>query len=150
MLDSDLASLYQVETFNLNKAVQRNIRRFPEDFMFRLTLSEYRALRFQIGILEKGRHSKYLPYVFTQEGVSMLSGILRSKRAVEVNVAIMRAFVRMQQILSADSRLADKLIELENKLIAHDYEIEDIVKAIRKLMREPRKHKAKIGYLPGT
>jgi hypothetical protein len=147
MLDSDLAQLYQVQTFNLNKAVQRNIERFPEDFMFQLTQSEYRSLRFQFGILKKGRHSKYLPYAFTQEGVSMLSGILHSNRAVEVNVAIMRAFVRMQQILSANSELADKLVELENKLIAHDYQIEDILKAIRKLMFEPRKAKFKIGYL---
>ncbi len=147
MLDSDLAGLYQVETFNLNKAVRRNMKRFPDDFMFRLTRSEYHALRFQFGILKRGSHSKYLPHAFTQEGVSMLSGILHSERAVEVNIAIMRAFIRMRQILSADSLLAEKLRELENKLIAHDYQIEDILKAIRKLMREPKRHKPRIGYL---
>ena len=147
ILDSDLAHLYEVTTSNLNKAVRRNIKRFPADFMFRLSPSEYNALRFQTGILKRGTHSKYLPYAFTQEGVSMLSGILRSDRAIDVNIAIMRAFVRMQFILSTNSDLMGKLDELENKLIAHDYQIEDIVKAIRKLMYEPRKVKPKIGYL---
>ncbi len=146
MLDRDLALLYGVETFNLNKAVRRNKNRFPEDFMFPLTREEYHSLRFQIGILKRGRHSKYMPLVFTQEGVAMLSGILHSSRAVEVNVAIMRAFVRMRQMLSANHELAKKLEELENKLIAHDYRIGDIVKAIRKLMHRPRKPRPRIGF----
>jgi len=79
MVDRDLAELYEVETFNLNKAVKRNIKRFPQDFMFQLTTEEYQALRFQSGILEKGRHSKYLPYAFTEQGVAMLSSVLRKE-----------------------------------------------------------------------
>jgi hypothetical protein len=148
MLDNDLAKLYRVETFNLNKSVQRNIKRFPPDFMFQLTREETLSLTFQIGMSKSGRGGRRtLPYAFTQEGVSMLSGILHSERAVEVNIAIMRAFVRMGEILSANSKLAEKLRELENKLIAHDYQIEDILRAIRKLMRGPQKSKPKIGYL---
>ena len=146
MLDRDLAGLYGVQTFNLNKAVQRNRSRFPADFMFQLTRDEYTALRFQIGMLNRGHHSKYLPYAFTQEGISMLSGVLHSPRAVDVNIAIMRAFVRMRQLLSVNRQLARKLEELENKLIAHDYKIEGIVEAIRGLMNPPPRPTRPIGY----
>ncbi|HJT24201.1 MAG TPA: ORF6N domain-containing protein, partial [bacterium] len=101
MLDSDLAELYGVKTKELNKAVQRNKARFPGDFMFRLTEKELGLLRFQIGT-SKGRGGRrYLPYVFTQEGVAMLSSVLRSQRAVRVNVQIMRAFVRLRDVLAA-------------------------------------------------
>ena len=101
MLDRDLAELYQVTTGNLNKAVKRNIRRFPLDFMFQLTKEEWNSLRFQIGILETGRgkYTKFLPYAFTEQGVAMLSGILKSDIAIEINISIMRAFVAVRQAL---------------------------------------------------
>lgn len=102
MLDKDLAELYGVEVKNLNKAVSRNIERFPDDFMFQLTKEEHEFLRFQNGTIKKGRgeHSKYLPYVFTEQGVAMLSGVLRSPTAVQVNIRIMRTFVAVRQYLS--------------------------------------------------
>src|SRR5258708_3216258 len=118
LLDHDLADLYDVETKNLNKAVQRNLNRFPADFMFQLTADEQAALRFQSGTLKSGRgqHRKYLPYAFTEQGVAMLSSVLQSERAVEVNIAIMRAFVRLRQILSTNKELAAKLEKMERKL----------------------------------
>ncbi len=102
MLDRDLAELYQVTTGNLNKAVKRNIKRFPSDFMFQLTADEWEALRFQIGILEAGRgkHTKYLPYAFTEQGLAMLSGILNSDTAIQVNINIMRAFVAARELIA--------------------------------------------------
>lgn len=153
MLDRDLAALYQAPAGRLNEQVRRNLKRFPSDFMFQLTTEEALYLRSQFAILGargRGRHSKYRPRVFTEQGVAMLSGVLHSDRAIEVNVAIMRAFARMRRILSSNEELSGKLEELETKLIAHDYQIEDILKAIRKLMREPQKRKLKIGYLAGT
>lgn len=122
MLDSDLAKLYGVTTFNLNKAVRRNRERFPDDFMFTLRQEEYRSLRFQIGILKRGRHSKFLPQVFTQEGVAMLSGILRSETAVRVNIAIMRAFVRLRRAL-AGAPESTRLERVERKVDAHELEL---------------------------
>ena len=103
MLDRDLAELYQVTTGNLNKAVKRNIRRFPPDFMFQLTKEEWYSLRFQIGILNttRGAHTKYLPYAFTEQGLAMLSGILNSDVAIDVNISIMRAFVAIRRMASA-------------------------------------------------
>ena len=102
MLDRDLAELYQVTTSNLNKAVKRNIKRFPSDFMFQLTPDEWESLRFQFGILETGRgkHTKYLPYAFTEQGLAMLSGILNSDTAIQVNINIMRAFVAVRQLIA--------------------------------------------------
>ena len=102
MLDRDLAELYQVTTGNLNKAVKRNIKRFPSDFMFQLTPDEWESLRFQFGILETGRgkHTKYLPYAFTEQGLAMLSGILNSDTAIQVNINIMRAFVAVRQLIA--------------------------------------------------
>lgn len=147
MLDSDLAKLYKVSTGNLNLAVRRHINRFPSDFMFQLTNEETDNLLLQSARSSLWGGRRLLPYVFTQEGVAMLSGILNSTKAVEVNIAIMRAFIRMQHILTSDSQLGEKLRELENKLVAHDYQIEDILKAIQKLMQGPRKHKPRIGYL---
>lgn len=151
MLDSDLAALYGVETFNLNKAVHRNQARFPPDFMFQLTREEYEALRFQIGILEtgRGRHRKYLPYVFTEQGVAMLSSVLRSPRAIQMNVAIMRAFVRLREVLGANKEFAGKLAELERKLATHDTAIREIVDAIRRLavLPPPEPEKPPIGFM---
>ena len=117
MLDSDLAELYEVETSNLNKAVKRNLDRFPRDFTFQLTREEARTLRFQIGMSKpRGRGGRrYLPYAFTEQGVAMLSSVLNSKRAVQVNIAIMRTFVRLRYILATHKDLAAKLEAMEKK-----------------------------------
>jgi len=115
MLDADLADLYGVKTFNLKKAVKRNIQRFPSDFMFQLTSEEYAALRFQFGILKRGQHSKFLPHVFTEQGVAMLSGILTSQRAIQVNIAIMRTFVKLRHWESQHKELARQTVKKGNR-----------------------------------
>jgi len=151
MFDSDLAHLYGVESKNLNKAVQRNMDRFPPDFMFQLTREEFQALRFQIGTSNNGRGGRrYLPYVFTEQGVAILSSVLRSKRAARVNVSIMRAFVKLREILSTNEQLARKLHYVEQKLARHDArfkkhgrEIRIIFEAIYELMDRPT---GKIGF----
>ena len=146
MLDRDLAALYGVTTFNLNKAVKRNTDRFPEDFMFQLTPEEAGALTFQIGISKaKGRGGRrYLPYVFTEQGVAMLSSVLRSKQAVQVNVEIMRTFVRLRRMLASNEDLARKLAALEKK---YDSQFRVVFEAIRELMAPPEPNKRKIGFL---
>ena len=146
MLDSDLAMLYQVETSQLKRAVRRNKKRFPGDFMFQLSMDEYHSLRCQIGTLERGAHSKYLPFVYTEQGVAMLSGVLHSARAIEMNISIMRAFVRMRQYLSDTRELAGKLRELERKVEAHDVDITAIFDAIRQLMAPQPASKNQIGF----
>ena len=146
MLDRDLAALYGVETKNLNKAVRRNLDRFPADFMFQLTADEAEALRFQFGTLKRGQHFKYLPYVFTQEGVAMLSSVLRSPRAVQVNIAIMRVFVRLRETLALHKDLAHKLAQLERKIEGHDASIRTLFDAIRQLMTPPEKPRREIGF----
>jgi len=120
ILDADLAELYEVETKVLNRAVKRNVTRFPADFMFQLTADEAERLRCQFGTLKSGRgqHRKYRPYAFTEQGVAMLSSVLHSERAVRVNIEIMRAFVQLRQILSSHADLARKLEALENKYVA--------------------------------
>ena len=143
VLARDLAELYGVTTGNLNKAVRRNIDRFPNDFMFQLTAEEYKSLRFHFGILEKGQHSKYLPYAFTEQGVAMLSSVLRSKRAVQVNIEIMRAFVRLRRMLSVHKDLEHKLTALEQK---YDDQFRVVFDAIRALMAPPEKPRKKIGF----
>lgn len=144
MPDRDLAAMYGVTTSNLNKAVKRNLSRFPADFMFQLTADE--ASRFQIGILKKGMNIKYLPHVFTQEGVAMLSGVLRSARAEQVNIAIMRAFVRLRETLSLHKELAHKLAELERKIENHDENIRTLFEAIHQLMTPPATPQKEIGF----
>ena len=147
MLDSDLAELYGVTTFNLNKAVKRNRDRFPEDFCFQLSKEEYRALKFQIGISKEGRGGRrFLPYAFTEQGVAMLSSVLRSRRAALVNVAIMRAFVKFRQMLTVHRDLAQKLAELEGKVEGHDRQIRSIFDAIRRLMAPPALRRRRIGF----
>jgi hypothetical protein len=146
MLDRDLAAMYGVTTGNLNKAVRRNLSRFPGDFMFQLTADEAEASRFQIGILKKGMNIKYLPYVFTQEGVAMLSGVLRSPRAEQVNIAIMRAFVRLRETLSLHKELAHKLSKLERKIENHDENIRTLFEAIHQLMTPPEEPHKEIGF----
>ncbi len=144
MLDKDLAELYGVETRVLNQAVRRNIGRFPEDFMFSLTRQEIRDLS-QIVISSKIKHAPNV-FAFTEQGVAMLSGVLNSKRAIQVNITIMRVFVRLRQILSTHKELAYKLKELERKTEKHDVEIQTIFEAIRQLMTPPEKPKHKIGF----
>ena len=111
MLDRDLAALYGIQTKNLNKAVRRNLDRFPADFMFQLTLDEADPSRFQFGTLKRGQNIKYLPYAFTEQGVAMLSSVLSRHRAVQVNVAIMQAFVRLRETLSLHRELAHQLAD---------------------------------------
>jgi len=145
MLDKDLAELYGVVTGDLNRAVSRNIDRFPDDFMFRLTKEEFENLIFHFGISRWGGTRK-LPRVFSEQGVAMLSSVLRSKSAIQTNVAIMRAFVKLREILSTHKELADKLKQVEGKLGKHDKDIQMIFKAIRALMVPPIKEKRKIGF----
>ena len=146
MLDRDLAALYGVTTGNLTKAVQRNLDRFPADFMIQLTADESDALRFHFGSLKRGQHFKYLPRVFTQEGVAMLSGVLRSPRAVQVNIAIMRVFVRLRETLALHKELAHKLAELERKIEGHDTGIRTLFEAIHHLTKPPAKPRREIGF----
>jgi len=145
MLDKDLAGLYRVTTGNLNKAVSRNIERFPEGFMFHLTKKEFRNLIFQNGISSWGGTRK-MPYVFTEQGVAMLSSVLKSKRAIQVNIAIIQVFVKLRQILSTHVKLAYKLKELERKIEKHDEEITTIFEAIRRMIAAEEKPKEKIGF----
>ncbi len=144
MLDKDLAKLYKVETKYLTRQVRRNIGRFPDDFMFRLTKEE--NLRCQFGTSSYGGR-RYLPYAFTEQGVSMLSSVINSERAIRVNIAIMRAFVKLREILSVHKELSHKLSELEHKIEKHDVEIQAIFEAIRQLMEPPpEKPKRLIGF----
>jgi len=145
MLDTELARLYRVETKALNRAVQRNRDRFPDDFMFRLSVEEYENLRCQIGTLRSGhgKHRKFLPYAFTEQGVAMLSSVLRSKRAVLVNVEIVRAFVRLRELLSSNADLARKLAVLEGK---YDRQFRVVFDAIRQLMAPPTSAGRPIGF----
>lgn len=151
MLDFDLAQLYEVETRTLNQAVKRNLRRFPEDFMFQLsntewdairsqavTASESTSLRSQSVILKSGRgqHSKYNPYAFTEQGVAMLSGILHSDKAINMNIAIMRAFVEIRRLSMRNNDLAAKLQELQQRLGEHDTELSSIYDALENLLDE--------------
>lgn len=143
MLDGDLAELYGVTTGNLNKAVTRNQERFPKDFAFRLTREEFDDLRFQSGSSSWGGR-RYPPRVFTEQGVAMLSSVLRSKRAIQVNVEIMRTFVRLRQLLASNEDLRRKLEALERKYDAHFKLVFD---AIRELMKPPdAKKKPRIGF----
>lgn len=127
MLDKDLAEMYQVTTSNLNKAVKRNLKRFPPDFMFQLTEEEWETLRFQNGIIKKGRgeHTKYLPHAFTEQGLAMLSGLLNSDIAIQVNINIMRAFVVIRQLVSLPP--SDKLAELQNEMAELKSYVEEIL-----------------------
>lgn len=150
MLDRDLAKLYGVETKRLKEAVKRNLSRFPNDFMFVLTQEESAALRSQFATLKRGEHSKYLPAAFTEQGVAMLSSVLKSERAVQVNIAIMRAFVQMRKFFESNQALAKKLSTLEaktkKKFAKQQEQIALIFEAIKELMIEKEKPKRRIGY----
>ncbi len=146
LLDSDLAALYGVTTGNLNKAVSRNRDRFPSDFMFQLTAEEAEGLIFQIG-RSKGRGGRrHRPYAFTEQGIAMLSSVLNSDRAIRVNIAIMRAFVKLRQMLDVNRELARKFPDLEWRVDKHDEDIAAILEAIRQLMAPPEKRRPEIGF----
>lgn len=136
MLSQHLAELYGIPVKVLNQAVRRNLRRFPKDFMFQLDMGELANLKSQI-VTSSWGGARVLPYAFTEQGVAMLSSVLRSERAVQVNIAIMRAFVQLRQVLSAHTELARKLAELERKIEGHDAAIRSILEAIRQLMAPP-------------
>jgi len=136
MLDKDLAELYGVKTNELNQVVQRNLERFPPDFMYQLTREEFMNLKSQIVTSSWGGVRK-LPRVFTEQGVAMLSGLLNSRRAIHVNIAIMRAFVKLRELLLTHKELAEKLEELERKYQLHESDIQVIFEAIKKLLEPP-------------
>lgn len=167
MLDADLAVLYEVPTKVLNQALRRNRERFPNDFAFQLTAEEFAFLKSQLVTANtEGPHSpglrrnwsqfvtssqrhrgaRYRPYAFTEEGVAMLSSVLRSERAVQVNIAIMRAFVRLRKVLETNRELAQKFAQLEARVGKHDKEISSIIEAIRQLMAPPEKPRREIGF----
>ena len=151
LLDEVLAELYGVETKVLVQAVKRNLARFPEDFMFQLTDSEWAALRSQIVTSKPSRGGRrYAPYAFTEQGVAMLSSVLGSERAIAVNIEIMRAFVRMRALLASNRELAKRLDQLEaridKKLTTHDESIAAILSAIRELMNPPEPKHRSIGF----
>jgi hypothetical protein len=146
MVDSDLADLYRVPTKVFNQAVKRNLKRFPKDFMFRLTAKEMKILRSQIVTSSWGGR-RTLPYAFTEQGVAMLSSVLNSDRAVLVNIAIMRAFVKLREILTTHRELAEKIADLEKKYRQHDDKIQAVFDAIRELLEPPQvSPKRRIGF----
>ena len=148
MLDSDLADLYQVPTKVLNQSVRRNRDRFPADFMLELTDGEAAALRSQFVTLEKGRgrYSKYAPYAFTEHGVAMLSSVLHSKRAVQMNILIIRAFVRLREVLATHKDLARKMEDLERQQKDHGAKINAVYEIIKRLIAAPSKPQRTIGF----
>ena len=147
LLDRDLAQLYEVETRTLKQAVRRNILRFPEDFMFELTREEEESLRSQSVILKgRGKHSKYQAFAFTEQGIAMLSSVLNSERAGQVNIAIMRAFVKMREMLASSGKFAAKLQELEKRLGAHDENFQIVFDAIKQIIAAEEKPRRKIGF----
>jgi len=143
MLDKDLAELYGVETKQLKRAVRRNIKRFPADFMFELKKEEYDSLRRQFGTLKRGEHSKYSPMAFTEQGVAMLSSVLNSQRAIDVNILIMRAFLRLREMVSSHRDLLRRVEEMERK---YDRQFQVVFEAIKQLMAEPERPKKRIGF----
>jgi len=146
MLDADLAALYGVETKQLVRAVKRNISRFPDDFMFQLSKNEFENLRYHFGTTSQWGGRRYPPYAFTEQGVAMLSSVLKSKRAVQVNIEIMRTFVRLRRILGSHAELARKLDALEKK---YDAQFKVVFDAIRQLMTPPEPKRRPIGFRVG-
>jgi phage regulator Rha-like protein len=150
MLDRDLAELYGVETKQLKRAVRRNIERFPDDFMFELTKEEYEILRCQFGTLSWGAHAKFLPFAFTENGVAMLSGVLNSPRAVQVNIQIMRAFTRMRNLIADNADIRHAIEKLERRVDDNDKAIQIAFNTLKQLLEppKPKKPKVKIGFAP--
>ena len=143
MLDRDLAELYGVETKQLKRAVKRNIDRFPDGFMFELTKKEYNSLRCHFGTLERGKHSKYSLMAFTEHGVAMLSSVLNSKRAIQVNIQIIKTFVRLRQVMLDNKELQKKIEAMEAK---YDKQFKVVFDAIKQMLTEEEKPKQKIGF----
>lgn len=150
MLDFDLAKLYEVETKQLKRQVRRNIDRFPEDFMFELSQAEYQFLRSQIGTLKQGEHVKYLPMVFTEQGVSMLSSVLNSNRAIKVNIQIIRIFTRVRQMFIDNTDIRLEIEKIKSKLDNHDKNMEIVFRYLDELVdkRETKGTRIRIGYKP--
>lgn len=158
ILDFDLADLYEVETNYLKRQVRRNIDRFPEDFLFELTLKEYNSLRSQFGTLKRGEHSKYKPFAFTEQGLAMLSGVINSTKAIAMNIAIMRAFVAMPKFIFNYEILSKKIEELKQHIGEHDVQLNAIYEAMENLMDDKADKELKqkewlnrkrIGFVPG-
>lgn len=147
ILDRDLAILYGVETRVLKQAVRRNIKRFPDDFMFQLTKEEFANWRSQTVMSKADQKGlRYYPFAFTEQGVAMLSSVLKSERAIEVNILIMRAFVKLREIISTHKKVEEKLKELESKIKDHDDQIVQIIQVINQLIAPPQPQKRKIGF----
>lgn len=146
MLDSDLAELYGVETKGLIRAIKRNIKRFPSDFMFQLTKEEFENLRHHFGTSSEWGGRRYPPYAFAEQGIAMLSSVLNSEKAIEVNILIMRAFVKLRGMIASNKDLAKRLEELEKK---YDAQFKIVFDAIRQIMTPPEPKRKKIGFLHG-
>ena len=146
MLDFDLATLYEVDNKQLKRQVRRNISRFPEDFMFELTPKEFASLRSQFGTLKRGQHSKYPPFAFTEQGVSMLSSVLNSSRAIAVNIQIMRLFVKMRQLIVGYKDLLRKIEKLEKAQMESNEDISSIYKIIKELLEPAIKDRPPVGF----
>lgn len=151
MLDEDLAAVYGVTTKRLNEQVRRNKDRFPEDFMFQLTKAEHDALRSQIATSKVGRGGRrYRPYAFTEHGAVMLASVLNTSIAVQASIHVVRAFIRLREMLAGNAELARKLDQLERKYAQHDVQIQAIFDAIRKLMAPPKQKREPIGFKPAN
>jgi hypothetical protein len=148
MLDKDLAEMYGVENKRMKEAVRRNMQRFPADFMFQLTRVEYDSLRTQFATLKRGAHSKYLPYAFTEQGVSMLSGVLNSPIAVQVHIQIIRIFTKMRELLLTNKDVLLKLEQLEKDVKENKEDIAMIFEALKQLLNPPREKRRTIGFKP--
>lgn len=155
MLDFDLSELYLVETKQLKRQVRRNIERFPEDFMFELNKEQYDSLRSQFGTLKRGEHTKYLPMAFTEQGVAMLSSVLSSKMAIEVNIQIIRVFSKIREMLLTHKDILLKLEQIEKKLMKqngkmnkYEEDIQVIFKALKQLINPPQPPRERIGFKP--
>jgi hypothetical protein len=147
MFDADLAALYGIETKALVRAVKRNAGRFPTGFMFQLTKEEFDGLRCHFGTSKGSGGRRHLPYAFTEHGAVMLAAVLKSERAVEVSVFVVKAFVRMRRMLTDQRQLALRLTELESKLSSHDKNFQAVFDALRRLMQTPEPKKRRIGFV---
>jgi hypothetical protein len=148
MFDKDLALLYGVTTGNLNKAVKRNLQRFPPDFMFQLTEAEVKNLMFQNGISSWGG-TRQLPYVFTEHGIAMLSGILKSERAILTNIAIIRIFIKMREALLQNKEILEKIEKIENSILVHDHEIANIFETLKLILNPKLPPSPQVGFRIG-
>lgn len=151
ILDTDLAELYGVPVKRLNQQIKRNRERFPSDFMFQLTAKEHEVLRSQFATSKAGRGGRrYPPFAFTEHGAIMAATVLNSQRAIKMSVFVVRAFVRLRELLATNRQLAAKIDELENRLDTHDSKIQELIEAIRELMVPPEAPRRKIGFRPST